>query len=318
LQMMEKQRFSFIIPVLNGEDYIGKCLESINREMNPACDEIIVVDNGSSDGTIAIVNKYQDIKLLVHPKITIAAMRNAGAKLAQGEYFAFIDSDCTINPGWRNSVLDVFKDGRVGASGSHYEIPDDSNWIVKAWSSNKVTNRTIVKWINTCNLIISREAFEKIGGFNEKLTTDEDFDIGLRIDEMGYQLVEDPRIGVVHYKNPDTIGAFYRRERWYATSMLSGAVDKRFDKPLVMSLLFLLSVFAFFALFIFAPNDFWYAGACLLIVFLILILTVINRIIRYRNFKYIPHLGILYLVYYIAKINTILAFVGRKIGIISR
>jgi glycosyltransferase involved in cell wall biosynthesis len=317
---MEMHRFSFIIPVLNGEKYIRQCLESIICEMDAACDEIIVVDNGSTDKTISIVNAYSNIKVLELPKLTIAAMRNAGAKSAMGDLFAFIDSDCTIILGWRKSVIEVFEDGinKIGATGSKYQMPDNSSWIAKAWSSNKPSQRSFVKWISSGNLIIRRDAFEKVSGFNEHLITDEDYDIGLRLNEIGFLIAEEPNVGAIHHKNPDTLGKFYRRERWYATSMLYGASKRRLDKPLVMSLLFLISIFASIGSLIIAPTELRYTGIWVLIILIILFVTVLNRVIRYRNFKYIPHLGILYLIYYFAKANTIIAFIGRKIGIINR
>ncbi|HBC46552.1 MAG TPA: hypothetical protein DEO84_08230 [candidate division Zixibacteria bacterium] len=315
--MMEKQRFSFIIPVLNGEKYIRQCLESILLEMDRTCDEIIVVDNGSSDSTIMIVNEYPNVKILQLPTITIAAMRNAGVKSAVGDCFAFIDSDCTISPGWRQSALDVFKDDMVGATGSHYEIPDNSNWIVKAWSSNRNKSKTIVKWINTCNLVIRRSVFERIGGFNDKLTTDEDYDIGLRICESGFLMIEDPLIKIVHYKNPDSISKFYRRERWYATSMLSTIGRKRFDRPLVMTLLFMVLLLAFAISIPISCYDLKYLFVSIVLMIGLLAATVLNRAIKYHNIHYFFQLGYLFVIYYSARTVTILEEVIRKIGIIS-
>jgi glycosyltransferase involved in cell wall biosynthesis len=316
--MMEKQRFSFIIPVMNGEKYIRQCLETIKCEMNSANDEIIVVDNGSTDNTISILEEFNDVRVVRLPNITIAAMRNAGAKLASGDFLAFIDSDCTLSAGWRNAVLEVFKDENVGATGSHYDIPETSNWIVKAWCSNRHKSKSIVKWINTCNLIVRQAVFGNINGFDEKLKTDEDFDIGLRICESGFLIIEDPRIRIVHHKNPDSIEKFYRRERWYATSMLSSVGRKRVDKPLVMTLIFMISLVAIFISIPIAFQHSIYLVLSSLLMLAVLAATALNRAFKYRNFQVLPQLGCLFVIYYSARSMTVLEEIAGKVGIISR
>jgi len=75
---------TFIIPVLNGEKYIRHCLDSILTESSDQ-DEIIVVDNGSTDTTASIVMDYGNIKLRIFPDVTVSALRNRGAELAVNE-----------------------------------------------------------------------------------------------------------------------------------------------------------------------------------------------------------------------------------------
>nr|MBC8176705.1 glycosyltransferase family 2 protein [Candidatus Desulfacyla euxinica] len=110
--MPDQADISIIIPVFNGAKYIKKCLDSLlNQELKPC--EIIVVDNGSTDDTVALVGNYKKIYLL-EEKVPGAGMaRNKGAGKARGLILAFIDADCqakrdspksAIGFGWVSSL----------------------------------------------------------------------------------------------------------------------------------------------------------------------------------------------------------------------
>ncbi|NLI16969.1 MAG: glycosyltransferase [candidate division Zixibacteria bacterium] len=302
----EIDAISFIVPVLNGEIYIERCLNSILSEMNPEHDEIIVVDNGSTDKTLSILGHYAEVKVLNRPLITIAEMRNSGAAEAKGKYLAFVDSDCTLIKGWRESVIKVFSDNNIGATGSHYYIPKTANWIEKAWGSNKKTVSGPVQWINTCNIIVRKDVFRAIGGFNASLKTDEDYDLGKRLNENNYIVFEEPKAGVIHYKNPNTIKKFVNREKWYASTISFRLSLDNIDKTLVMSLLFivtsLLSIAGVVLSIMGKFNLIWVP-----IIFLsIPILTVGNRLYRFRNYRYAIPLLVLYVVYYSTRASMII------------
>ncbi len=92
-------RLSVIIPVYNVECYVGKCLESVLTQTETSL-EIIVVNDGSTDGSLEIVKKYSDprIKLINQRNQGLSAARNAGMREAAGEYIAFVDSDDWVEP----------------------------------------------------------------------------------------------------------------------------------------------------------------------------------------------------------------------------
>ena len=214
-----RHKVSFIIPVLNGEKYIEGCLKSIMREMDEI-DEIIVVDNGSTDNTLKVVRQYEKTRILQFPGVTIAALRNRGAEVSNGDILAFIDSDCLLNNGWRSTVESVMSDETIKATGSFYDIPLPANWVERAWWSLKRHAETKVHYIPSGNLAIRKDAFEAVSGFNEELITDEDTDIGARLNKMGFVMLETSLVGVVHLGNAKTLREFIKKERWHSTSML--------------------------------------------------------------------------------------------------
>ena len=97
-------RISVIIPVFNAERYLKRCLDSVLEALEGVSGEILVVDNGSSDDSLKIAQKYQksrpraSISVLSCPTPGAAAARNLGAKQAKGEYIWFVDADDYICP----------------------------------------------------------------------------------------------------------------------------------------------------------------------------------------------------------------------------
>lgn len=94
---MNKTQLSIIIPVYNGAEYIGECLNSIIFQDNSHSFEIIVIDDGSIDNTHDIVRKYMamhpNISLLRQRNAGVAAARNAGIRASHGKYITFVDAD---------------------------------------------------------------------------------------------------------------------------------------------------------------------------------------------------------------------------------
>lgn len=89
---MDKVKVSVIIPVYNAEKYLRKCLDSVfSQNINV---EVIVIDDGSNDSSIQIINEYSDVKLIQNLSNQGPALaRNKGIELAHGDYIAFLDAD---------------------------------------------------------------------------------------------------------------------------------------------------------------------------------------------------------------------------------
>ena len=96
---------SVVIPVKNDPIGLEACLQSIEISAVEAVGyEVLVVDNGSTDNTIAVAERY-GATVLQDPHATVAALRNLGAEKSTGDVLAFLDADCTIDPGWFESLV---------------------------------------------------------------------------------------------------------------------------------------------------------------------------------------------------------------------
>ncbi len=297
-------KISYIIPVLNGERFILQCLENIAKEMLSS-DEIIVVDNGSSDSTIEIVKAFGNVQLLVYPNVTVSALRNRGATASSHSFLAFIDADCTLCKEWRENVTNAFKDENLHATGSLYDIPKNAGWIEKAWFSQKILKKAKAKYLNSGNLIVRKDIFNTLNGFDELLASDEDCDFGERLNAAGYFMLEDPDIRVIHLGNPKSLKAFYMKEAWHATSVLALKPSAIFNRPTIMSILFGLTILVSFVCMIISlllhANLAWVSLSILLIP----LITAIYRANQFNKYRYIPELTLLWGIFYLVRTKNI-------------
>jgi glycosyltransferase involved in cell wall biosynthesis len=303
--------FSFVVPVLNGEAYIRRCLEHIRDEMEPD-DEVIVVDNGSTDNTTAIVREFAEVRLLEYPGETISALRNRGAEAATNGTLAFIDSDCLVCTGWRKAALEVLSDPTTKVTGSIYHLPESPAWVEEAWYSFRRTTPSDTHLLLGGNLVVLRDVFNDVEGFDESLITDEDADICLRFMARGHRLREEPLVKVIHLGNAKTLGQFYRKRKWHSTSILDTMFSRRLDKPMVMTLLFtlasLVSVMSLLAMPFYDVPLITVIGPVLVVP----LITVLYRFLQHRFFGFFFQLWLLFLIFYVARTVAIFEALLKK------
>ncbi|GBO90153.1 glycosyltransferase [Marinobacter salsuginis] len=213
--MSSNVELSFIIPALNEEKNIGNTIHSIHKATGSQACEIIVCDNGSKDRTIEIAESLH-ATVIVDKFATIAGLRNAGVKNATGAVLVFIDADVQLAEDWlQNLELEIEKwpQDRLIVTGSTCLIPSTSSFVEKNWFA-KLT-RTATNYINSGHLIVSREMFEKIGGFDQTLKTAEDYDFCQRAKDSNGRLMEAQSLKAYHYGFPTTLWAFCSREAWH-------------------------------------------------------------------------------------------------------
>jgi glycosyltransferase involved in cell wall biosynthesis len=230
-------KISVIIPVFNSKKYLRTCLESVTAAINKyGAAELILVDNGSTDGSYEILlSDYRNIAR-IHQigGVTISALRNLGARLAQGEYLSFIDSDCVIPKDYFHSAMAVFSTRKADAAGCYYSLPEAPSWIEETWDNiNRRGVNTYVPYLFSGNLLIKKSVFEKVGGFNEELITGEDAELGLRLNASGFKIFATPDITAVHLGNPKTLGQFFRKHTWHGLGMFGSLKVSWKDKPLL-------------------------------------------------------------------------------------
>lgn len=216
-------QFSIIIPAKNEEANIGRCLDSINVVEWPKDQyEVIVVDNGSSDRTVEIARE-KGAKVFVSPELTISGLRNLGVGQGTGLILAFLDADCTVSRSWLRTAAPYLHRDDIACFGSPPIVPDDATWVQKAWFvvRRKSVEAAETAWLESMNMFVRRDAFIACSGFDESLTTCEDYDISLRLKVYG-SIVADSTIVAVHHGEAATVSSFFRKELWRGKSNFAG------------------------------------------------------------------------------------------------
>jgi glycosyltransferase involved in cell wall biosynthesis len=95
---MSDEVVSVVVPVYNGERFLADCLDSLVAQDYPAI-EVVVVDDGSTDGSAAIAERYDGVRVLRRAHVGLAATRNAGIRAATGSLIGFCDADDWWKPG---------------------------------------------------------------------------------------------------------------------------------------------------------------------------------------------------------------------------
>lgn len=216
---------SIIIPALNEEKMIGRCLDSLTR-LAFARDrfEVLVVDNGSRDKTLAVVESFKDrlnLKVLQQAGVRISALRNLGARAAMGEVLAFLDADCLAPADWLDRIYALAPADGAGILGAHYLLPEDSSWVGRTWHRYQEAPKSgEVSHVPAGDLVMRREDFLKLGGFDETIQTNEDYELCERARRAGMHVRAFPQIGVIHLGTAQSLRVFFRKQAWHGTHVI--------------------------------------------------------------------------------------------------
>lgn len=308
---MKTPLVSFVIPVLNGEKYIGRCLEAIQRQQFTGGEyEVIVLDNGSTDRTLKIIREL-GFSCETVPKLHVGALRNYGVLKSQGTYIAFIDSDVEILSGWIINGLAAFEENGVVAAGCFPMVPPNSTWVQKAWDLHQrgrhlSASMKTIKWLPSMNLIVKRSDFLGIKGFNEELQTAEDVDLCYRLRERG-EILWHSGMKAIHWGEAPDLQTFWRKEVWRGLGNLQGVFSHglRWDElPSIGYPIYILMLVVFFCLgglLDFLNQQFFMIPLALLLLVSPPLYLAIHTTYLTKAPKYLPSLFFLYLVYGFAR-----------------
>ena len=216
---------SVVIPAYNAERTLAGVLEALAGE---AVREVIVADDGSSDATGAIARAGGG-RVVELPRSGRARARNRGAAEAEGDLLAFLDADCVPEPGWAAALERCL--GRAPVIGGAIRIqtggaPTAVERFDALWRFKQERAVREGGWSAGANLAIRRDAFERLGGFDERYSAGDDVDLCMRARQGGLAIGWCEDAQVVH-RASSRLGELTRRALRQGFS--STKLARRFD-----------------------------------------------------------------------------------------
>lgn len=210
-------RASLIIVTYNSRSQIEACLRTALASLGPQ-DELIVVDNASSDGTPELAAEaFPQVTLLRSGQnLGFSAGNNLGARHAQGEYLAFLNPDTTVEPGWLEALLEALQaDPQAGVATSRILLMDDPERVNTCGNEVHISGLTLCRGLGRprreydtsaevaaasgAAFAMRGELFELLGGFDEAyFLYMEDTDLSLRARLAGWHILYAPQSIVYH------------------------------------------------------------------------------------------------------------------------
>jgi glycosyltransferase involved in cell wall biosynthesis len=201
-----------VVPAYNAAATIEECVASLLALDYDGPLELVVVDNGSTDATRALVAGL-GATVLEETRRGPAAARNTGLRHATTELVAFTDADCTVEPEWLARLVAPLADATVGIAGGRIlarlganeaerfgELIHDHQAAIEVWRP---------PYVITMSWASRRAVLEEAGGFDETLRRGEDVDLSWRIAATGRRLVYVPDASVRH-RNERTLAGLAR------------------------------------------------------------------------------------------------------------
>ncbi|MFQ5744906.1 MAG: glycosyltransferase family 2 protein [Acidobacteriota bacterium] len=204
-----------VIPVLDACRTLPTCLRALER-LHPSPDEIVLVDNGSTDGSLELLRSFaarrpeRSVRILVETKPGAAAARNCGVLATRRELIAFTDADCAPETEWLRYLVEPFEEEAVGGvAGRVMPAPPAStlelfnSLYTLNLPSRPARSRRWTPWLGgypTANLAVRRSLLQQVGGFDESVGIyGEDYDLCARLYDQGAEIAYNPAARVAHH-----------------------------------------------------------------------------------------------------------------------
>ncbi|MDU8946143.1 glycosyltransferase family 2 protein [Ovoidimarina sediminis] len=222
---------SVIIPVYNSSQFLQDAIESVLSQTGVDV-ELIAVDDGSNDGSQRILASYSQVKLVEQEHKGACSARNHGIEKATGEYVKFLDSDDFLEPeilekqvrfmanAHSNVIVysdTLFFDDETGRTNLHVtNLMEDDDQVVQLFKSN----------IHTPAPLHRRTSLMVMGGFDERLTKAQEYNLHLRLAMAGYRFQRLPGIGthVREHTSPHRITSQHDGRRADENAVLRGKI----------------------------------------------------------------------------------------------
>jgi glycosyltransferase involved in cell wall biosynthesis len=182
---------SFVVPAYNEERTLGETLRSIHDAATALGEpyELIVADDASTDRTAALAESLRARVVPVsHRKIS--ATRNSGARAASGEVLIFVDADTTVDRAVVGAALRAIREGAVGG-GARIRFDGPLPLYARALAGGILSTLRLTRWAAGCFFFCTREAFEAVGGFDERFYATEEIALSRKLKRRGRFVILD-------------------------------------------------------------------------------------------------------------------------------
>lgn len=211
----ENLSVSVVVPVYNGMKTIAGTVEKLLRQSYKPI-EIIVVDDGSTDGTLAALRRFEPkIKLIAKTNGGPASARNRGIDLAKGNVVAFTDSDCLPTENWLQCLIAGFTNESIAGVGGTITSAEKtliSEYIDLAGFLNPQADiKGNIPYLITANACFRKVVLSKVSGFSEEFRKPggEEPELCWRIKKLGYQFSVAPD-AIVYHHHRQTVLSFLK------------------------------------------------------------------------------------------------------------
>ena len=200
---------SVIIPTLNEEDNIGRCIRAIRSEDH--CCEVILADGGSTDRTVEIAGTYEGVRIVKTGRGRGLQM-NKGAAAAGGEVLLFLHADTRLEEGWTRAIVSLLDDRSVagGAFSFRVDNPERHYRLIELWVGLRCGIFKLP--YGDQGIFVRRDIFDGLGGYRE-IPLMEDVDIIARMKRAGRIVILDTRAFTHHRR--------WAREGWVRASLMN-------------------------------------------------------------------------------------------------
>jgi len=210
---------SILIPTSNRSDSLSRTLDSLSQQDYAGTFEVVVVDDGSTDGTRALVEGRipawgeDKLRYTFIPKGNISHAKNKGLEMARGEIVVSTDDDCTFDSDWLARLVSPFQDAGIGAVGGADKAPPEMAPLAGAvdygftglLGSGGVRSggkgvRVAGFFPRGCNMAVRKCVLGEVGNFDTLMYNGEEIDLDYRIAKAGYNLHFQENCTVVHHR----------------------------------------------------------------------------------------------------------------------
>ena len=220
--MAQTPRVSVVVCSYNGGGTLVQCLRSLGALDYPNY-EVIVVDDGSTDGTREILARFPDVCAIRQGNQGLSVARNVGLQAADGEIIAYTDADCFADPGWLTHLVYQLERSGAAAVGGPNLTPEDG-WLSACVAASPgqpthvLESDQVAEHIPGCNMAFRRSALEAINGFDPQYRkAGDDVDVCWRLQQAGQWITFAPGAFVWHHRRQSP-RAYLRQQAGYGAA----------------------------------------------------------------------------------------------------